>query len=535
MKFFEKFKKTPVVFYLLELIYFIGTCIIEYNYYLNYVNWNETVVILIWVALAVIYGVLGMLIGMAAGRGWLPILIEALAFAAFAIVQAVLCDVIIKSAIGMSNVAAGTAAQIIYYVSNAIMHIFLIMYTLKIFWKYSKVANAVIVSVMILAMTFFTMYPTLYSTFGKSIASFSLKSEPCVFVGDDCYVVIFATSQDGTGEVLVEKDGQEYRYYDQINGVQRFVGQFHRVEIPKDILNGGSYTISSRQTLDTTSYGIPLGKTVTGKTYTFHDYSGTGDVSFLCVSDVQGPYEKAQQATKEAAKTHSYDFVLMLGDSSSQYNSYEKDFIEPILKVAASASRSEIPCYYVIGNHENKGTYAKYLNDLIPTPSKDNQLYYTFTVGDAFFTALNFGDDHNDEMARYNGINHFNAYKDAEYTWLTEEVMQAKEYESYTYNIVLSHIPVLMGQELYTYDYVCSECNQKHDYKWREFTQAYLDMGVDYVVSGHTHSEPREVSVEGCPFKNLQVGSKYNGGQSYRNSIVTLRGGQITYEVYQAE
>ncbi len=557
MKFVEKFKKFPILFYAIQVVLYGATFAVAYVYYDLYSVWREPQLFIACGGLCILTALNGILIGLSAERGWLLVAVEGVAFGAFCGLQTYFCNSVLGDLFELSNAESGYVSLCLTLLQITAGNIFVLFYSQKVFHGKSRQSFApVIAAALCLCMLGGAFYlPAKKVLEGRAADVYEFLSEPSVYYSSDGnYRVLFATNAEGTGEVHVTKDGADYVFYDEINGTQRFDSIFHRVEVPQDILDGATYRVASRRTLDGKNYGIRLGETILGKTYSFRGYSKekdvvdengvhVGDVSFICISDIQGPYKAAQEILKKTQAKYDYDFVLMLGDFSNQYNDDITDFVEPILKVGAIASASEIPCLYVVGNHENKGMKAKFVNELLPTPSPDGELYYTVAIGGAHFTALNFGDDHDDDMPRYNGINRFDAYKDKEYDWLVGTVLHNREYDGYRYNMILSHIPVLMDKiltekqaqtqppQFFMYDYICDECNEKHDYKWKEFTQAYIDMGVDHVVSGHVHKMPRLCASDDCPFDNLQAGSVYGNGQ-YRNSIVTLANGEMSYIEY---
>ena len=284
-----------------------------------------------------------------------------------------------------------------------------------------------------------------------------------------------------------------------------------------------------------------MGKTIESKRYSFKPYQGSGDVSFITVSDNQGTIEPTVKALKKASKDYDYDFVFMLGDHAELYNDLDKDVVASFLQVAAVASKGERPIYYTLGNHEYRGMLLSDVWDLIPTPSDTGDAYYTFTVGDAFFTVMNFGIDHDDDYQRkYDGIAHCNEYKDKEYAWL-ENVMATKPYEGYKYNIAISHIALMVEKDNnkdsdefeMIFEHECTECKKIHSYKYKEFADLLNANGVQYVISGHTHKKPKLLEVEGYEFKTLNTGSHFAGKTRFRNTVVTLSNGEFSYEVYE--
>ena len=387
--------------------------------------------------------------------------------------------------------------------------------------------------------------PSCSEFFKDYFRKYTFLTEPSVFVNDTGYSIIFATSMEGTGVVTVVKDGVETVYREEKNGVEKFDSMVHRVDVPKEALDNADYYLSSQKSFDVAAYKYNMGKTITSDKYSFKPYSGDGDVSFMTISDNQGTPEPTWKAVSKAYDKYDYDFVFMLGDHAEAYNDVEKDVVNSLLKVSGLASRGEKPIYYTLGNHEYRGMIASWVMDLIPTPSNSGEFYYTFAVGDAFFTVLNYGVDHDDDYtAKYTGIVHNNDYRDKEYDWYVS-AMSTKPYEAYRYNAIISHIPAIVeygknegkrsGQIVPAYDFICKECNKTHDYKWREFIDGFNANNVGCVISGHTHLDPADYRVDGCDFMQINTGSYYAGKTQFKNVIVSFKDGEYKYIVYSSE
>lgn len=364
---------------------------------------------------------------------------------------------------------------------------------------------------------------------------YKFETEPVIFDAGDSYSIMWATNKNASAKVEVKLSNGELMYYtDAADGVGDFMTRIHAVSVPKTVLENenASYRVISRKTVDTSGYGYKLGKELTSAYYTpVLKKEGEGE-SILAFSDVQGGEKYAEKALKNVDRP--YNFVLLLGDYSSYYNSVS-DFIDPLLKLAAIASKSVLPCVYVTGNHEMKGTLAKEVNRLFKTPSPENRRYYTYTYNDLFMTVLDFGDDHDDDMPRYNGASECDAYKDAEYKWLTEEVIPDKRFEGYKYNIAVAHIPIIYKNNIFTYESICKECDKPHGYKHREFKAALESMNISLMLSAHTHS-PRIVTHTDCAFPNLQTGAveKKIGKNGFTCNIIEFRDGDFENYLYRS-
>jgi len=442
---------------------------------------------------------------------------------------------LVTQTIGISRTVSLTMGQVILFTELAVLD-GLIVYASWDVFEAGQALRVAIAVIMILVTAGLVIVPFSKDFARTYLRSYDFLTEPSVYVnGTDGYSVLFATTGPGTGTVTVTKDGVTRVYNEEDEGVILYDRQIHRIDLPRTALDGASYFVSSRQTKDGTDKKWVMGKEIVGKEYAFRPTAEGADVKFLVVSDNQGGTAASQAAVREAYEKYgdTCDFVLMLGDHAESYNDIENDIIEPPLKVSALASGSVMPVYYTLGNHEYRGMIAPYLWSLIPTGSDDGEQYYTFTVKDAFFTVLNFANDHADDFYRYAGLANFNDYKDKEFDWYTA-AMAGKPYEGYTYNLVLSHIAMISEDSVPAYEHICEDCGVVHDYKYREFAEKFAECGVQYIVSGHSHVPPAEFTskTDHYDFPNLHAGSNYNNKTGFRNCIVTLSGGKVSYEVY---
>ena len=442
---------------------------------------------------------------------------------------------LVTQAIGVSRTVSLTMGQVILFTELAVLDC-LIVYTSWDAFEAGKALRVALAVVMVLVTAGLVIVPFARDFARAYLRPYAFLCEPSVYVnGADCYSVLFATTGPGTGTVTITKDGVTTIYNEEDEGVILYDRQIHRIDLKRSDLDGATYFVSSRQTKDGTDKVWRMGKEIRGKEYKFRAAAEGADVKFLVVSDNQGATSASQVAVRNAYEKYgaSCDFVLMLGDHAESYNDVENDIIEPLLKVSALASGSVMPVYYTLGNHEYRGMIAPYLWSLIPTGSETGEQYYTFAVKDAFFTVLNFANDHDDDFYRFAGLANYNAYKDREYEWYTA-AMAGKPYEDYTYNLVLSHIAMIAEDSVPAYEHVCEDCGVVHDYKFREFAEKFTEYGVQYVVSGHSHVPPEAFTskTDHYDFPNLHAGSNYNNKTCFRNSIVTLSGGKVSYEVY---
>ena len=514
------FKKRPFLFYLVQTLLLALAVAFSLLMPRQYIYWNTSGVIGYTVGLFITFGLTGALLANVGEHNFRFLFVECFLFAIVGAGLPYFINFFLNRLLYVDLYVAMNIGCIAQFIVLGVGNLLLVLRTANTF-AFKQAVRESLAGGLICIILVSCVLPFSGDFFRFYLRSYSFLSEPCVFVSsDDTYAILFATSAPGTGVVTVTLDGVETEYAELVDGMVAYGSQLHRVDVPKTSLDNGSYRLSSRKTGDCTGTEYRMGKTIVTKEYRLRPYSGNGDVSFMCISDNQGAAAPTQKAVKKAAEKYDYDFVMLLGDHSEAFNEIEEDFIKSLLTVAGLASRGERLIYYTVGNHEYRGMKSNDLFKLMPTPS--GEFYYSFTMGDAYFTVLNFGDEDDDDDPRFGGVAQRNDYKDAEYEWL-KETFATKEYENYRYNVVLSHIPLIDEND-----------ELSDEYKFEEFIELLTENNVGYAVSGHTHLAPVEKELDELPFKNLHVGSYYRNKAAFRNSIVRLKDGEYSFEVYDS-
>ena len=111
---------------------------------------------------------------------------------------------------------------------------------------------------------------------------------------------------------------------------------------------------------------------------------------------------------------------------------------------------AENPILFNCGNHENRGKWARHLDEVLmrrlPTERsvRDWELGRNFAVriGDIALVGLDTGDDRDDGHPMSAGLSNFQSYREAQTSWLGEELARP-EIASAPYLIASCHIPLL--------------------------------------------------------------------------------------------
>ena len=194
------------------------------------------------------------------------------------------------------------------------------------------------------------------------------------------------------------------------------------------------------------------------------------------------------QWRKIAEATLETDFTLFLGDIIAN-GAIESDWDAWFEYGEKFVTRELI--YHCIGNHDDDDSPSSYDNYLSLFTLPGNELYYSFTYGNAVFICLNSQDPGNT----------------AQNSWLHSTLEANKDT---TWKFVFFHKP------FYTSPKHVGEMDEYFDNWWKAFD----DYGVDMIFNGHTHNYQRTKPIN----RNISTTSpvdKYGGIGDGRCQIVT--------------
>lgn len=315
-----------------------------------------------------------------------------------------------------------------------------------------------------------------------------LTYEPVVYAVEDEYQIVFSSSQNALGTVII--DGKEY--YDTFAGSERSFTKVHKVSVPmKELDSAKAYTISIQRL----HYRGPFGN-INGKeqkyTYLFTPADTSDGINYFCLSDVHEHYD---QAVKTASYDKDMDFLIICGDTVSCV----PDPIDAngVNKLAFEITQGRKPVVYARGNHEVKGRAAELLHEYVG--SENGKFYYSFVLGDIFGVVLDLGEDHDDDWWEYSGTAHFKDYIEEQIQWL-DSLIKEKSYGEYKYHLAVCHIPPVF-------------VNSRHNHTWakKELTDRLNRMDIDMLITGHQHDiyvfepgliEPETTLTYNTKFKN---------------------------------
>lgn len=303
-------------------------------------------------------------------------------------------------------------------------------------------------------------------------------------VGEDEFTVVWTTTIDAAVWVeLAPNDGTNFyheerpKYYHSEYG-RRLTGKLHRVRIT-GLEKGTTYRYRIFQQAVLINEGnkrVVLGEGFGSDIKDKKPYTVTtldrdkNEVNFSMVNDIHGNDSIFRQLTS-GVKNQPTDFVVFNGDMLTQIES-ESQIIDGYLNSAAQLFASQIPFYAVRGNHENRGAFSYEFFNYFPNPN--NNAYYSFRHGPAYFIFMDCGEDKPDSDIRYYGLSVSDQMREEEAKWL-KQVVETKEFKEAPVKIVVLHMPPF-GNGWHG----MSEIN-------RLFLPVLNDAGIDLMLCGHTH------------------------------------------------
>ena len=266
------------------------------------------------------------------------------------------------------------------------------------------------------------------------------------------------------------------------------------------------YKVISKKIKKYQPYNIKYGETLESKIYSFTTMPGNKEtVSMSILNDLHnhpGSISNMLQFTDK----NSMDFLFFNGDILNHTDS-EVQIVKDMLGVTSVELGSKTPFYFVRGNHETRGVYARELKNYFSSPN--DKFYYDFVNGPVHFTVIDTGEDKPDDAKVYAGLADFDAYRIEQQKWFVEKVSKSKAFKNAKYRVVLMHIPFYHSDDWYT------------TLQLRElFAELFNETGVDICISGHTHKYgvyPPEKSKHNYPI--IIGGGPANG----KRTIINLK------------
>ena len=261
-----------------------------------------------------------------------------------------------------------------------------------------------------------------------------------------------------------------------------------------------SYRIHSVEIMKLRPYQIYYGDTVKGKEFSFTTLNPSQkSTQFMVVNDIHTNGSKLAGFLK-SGKASEQDMVLFNGDILDNFET-EQQLLNLVIDTSVRYFASQVPFYYIRGNHETRGILSRKLKDYIDLP--DNHYYYAFDEGPVHFVLLDCGEDKPDNNRYYYGLADFDQYRLQELEWLKEEV-KTPAYMNAPFRVIVVHMPILaVGTDDYGQVFLTNH-----------FGPVIKKAGADLIIAAHTHQHAwLPPLVSGFPFPML-----INGTNNYKYS-----------------
>lgn len=323
-------------------------------------------------------------------------------------------------------------------------------------------------------------------------------------VTQDGATVVFTTSQKAFSWVELKPhdapEAEAVRHYNSKDGLKEAWNTFSSVRVEQ--LKPGTrydYRIISKEMRSFQPYKVVYGDSIATEWHTFSTVEPRKQGgSIFITSDMHSNPRKLEKLLS-LADYKTCDAFFYVGDMMNYIDQPEApftSFIDTSVKLFASS----IPFEVVRGNHETRGNLARTYSSYFP--KRDGKIYGSYLLGDVMIVMLDSGEDKAENHWVYAGLTDYDAYRTEQAEWL-KSVVSSKEYKKAKYRIILSHFPMVMGQEWK---------DEKAWYGWEDAIRKFLPIlnkaNVDLLISGHTHRyHYHECGADGNAFPVLEQGA----------------------------
>ena len=320
------------------------------------------------------------------------------------------------------------------------------------------------IAIFLTLLMLFSILPTAFAAEekGETKATNNFVGYPSVFVSEDNYRISFLTNTNGMA--WVEIGGVAYE--DTTAGLMDWETKLHGITVPQSVLNSAkSYTICFQPLSEKPAYDAAPGAKQT-KTYSFDPVLPGEDPILLCVSDQHDNNTGAAAVTKYG----KFDAVVFGGDYTAAIST--EDIANNFLKYSGEISKGTKPVIYPRGNHEIRGQYTHWVDEVMPI-SSTGKSYYELLLGDVYAIVLDCGGSYTDNYEDIADTIDYEPYRVEQTRWL-EQVYLKGTWKQYDKRIIISHVPFI------------TQANFKDIFT--DWTTILNRMDMSVLVSGHTHT-----------------------------------------------
>ena len=287
--------------------------------------------------------------------------------------------------------------------------------------------------------------------------------------------IIFNTNKLVVPGVLLKSGDGEFELIQNSNdGLVNVGNNIHKVRIEN--LKPGQqyeYKLFAKEFLEYHPYKVVYGETINSKTHSFKTFnSNQKKINFTVFCDIHNQADKLAKYL-DSNNIEKQDCYFLNGDILSHIEE-ESQIYSGFLDTCVNRFAAEKPFFYVRGNHETRGKFARELNNYFDFPN--DEFYYAVTVGETRFVILDSGEDKPDTKEVYAGLADFDKYRLKQLEWLKNEVA-SEEFENSKFKIVIVHMPII------------KRLRNWHGMKFlaKHFGPVLKEAKIDLMISGHMH------------------------------------------------
>ncbi|WP_266170189.1 FN3 domain-containing metallophosphoesterase family protein [Dyella subtropica] len=255
-------------------------------------------------------------------------------------------------------------------------------------------------------------------------------------MSDTSVVVEWMTDAASDGKVSYGEGKIEHEVIPQVDGLVP-VGTVHRVVL-RGLLPGRTYQykVSSRRVVALKPYWPDRGQTVESPAYSFTTFDAAKKTTdFAVVTDTHEDVGRIR-ALMDLIHQAPVDFVVHTGDSLN-YGVSENQLKDKFLEPVATGLQGRTPLQYVRGNHEYRGEFARSLGEYLHAQS--GKYFYTRDQGPLHMVMVDTGEDKADATNVYAGLNNLRDYKQEEFAWLKQVLVDETRVRTAPFTVVFGH------------------------------------------------------------------------------------------------
>lgn len=247
------------------------------------------------------------------------------------------------------------------------------------------------------------------------------------------------------------------------------VGTRHVVHLT-DLSPGTTYTyeVAATRVVKLNAYWPEKGLEARSGPHRLTTFDGRKpSVSFSVVTDT---HEDTQRISRlnQAIDWDATEFLVHLGDAFHWMDTQEHLFRAWLRPTLAGLGHDK-PLFFVRGNHELRGPFARNLLEYVPTV--EGRFYFARDAGPVHLIVLDTGEDKPDDTNVYAELNRTEPYRAEELAWFQDHVKTSRRIFDAPFRVVLMHQP---------------------QWGWLAdgpgpWVDAANEAGIDLIISGHRH------------------------------------------------